>query len=609
MNTAPPQENSKPKTDPQQWLARSNRIIALAAALLAASAVGFILLLLNLSLQHEAVMDNLVRMRMARTAAVGLLQATIDAETGQRGYLLTNDEEYLLPFETGRTGARASLERLRDTAGNTEQLAPELARVAALTDEALRVLEGTVELQRRGRLRTQMLHDELDRAKATMDPLRAEITGMLRQIERISESGRARERATRGAIYWIAGLMGALTVMAAGLTLWALRLERRSWREALDALSRANVAAERAAERAAASDLAKTRFLAVASHDMRQPLHALTLYLSALDKRVEGAEARDILGRMERATQSMVGMFATLLDLARIQANVVKPEIESFALDEVIARVVANHADGAVEAAPTALQIRSDPVLLERLLRNLVANAVKHGGGKARIEVRATDDVAEIAVADDGPGIPVEEQDHIFEEFVRLDKSGGAEGLGLGLAIVKRIADILHMPLELRSSPGKGARFTVRPPLSRKAGARAAASTAAPTPLTGVPVLVMDDDPLAREAVSGALRDLGAVVQACADEAGVRAALAAGARPRLMVMDLRINGQLQGLDISRRARAELNPPPSVIMITGDTGPETLEALRSSGFKWLIKPVDPRDLSEAAAAGLKTTISA
>jgi CheY-like chemotaxis protein len=244
--------------------------------------------------------------------------------------------------------------------------------------------------------------------------------------------------------------------------------------------------------------------------------------------------------------------------------------------------------------------VRSDPVLLERLLRNLVANAVKHGGGKARIEVQALGDAAEIAVADDGPGIPAEEQERIFEEFVRLDKSGGAEGLGLGLAIVKRIADLLQLQLELRSSPGNGARFIVRPPLSRKAGASQPAASTLAASLEGVPALVMDDDPLAREAVSGALRDLGAEVQSCANEAGVRAILDVGMRPRLLVMDLRIDGQLQGLDIATRARAILTPPPKVVMITGDTGPETLAALRASGYAWLIKPVDPRDLSAAAA---------
>ncbi|WP_395645034.1 ATP-binding protein [Terricaulis sp.] len=578
--------------------------------MLAASAVGFLLLLLNLSVQHEAVMDNLVRMRQARMAGVGLLQATIDAETGQRGYLLTNDEEYLAPLASGRIAARARLSELRERAGASGELEPQLVRVAALTEDALGALERTIELKRSGRLRAAALRVELDRAKASMDPLRTEISGVLRQIERISESGRARERSTRGAIYWIGGLLGALTVLAVGLTLWALGLERRSWRGALEALTRANEAAERAAEMAAASDLAKTRFLAVASHDMRQPLHALTLYLSALERRVQGEEARDILSRMERATQSMVGMFATLLDLARIQANAVKPEIEICALDDIIARVVDNHADGAVEAATTGLYVSSDPVLLERLLRNLVANAVKHGGGKARIEMRKAGDVAEIAVADDGPGIPPEERERVFEEFVRLDKSGGVEGLGLGLAIVKRIADILRMPLELQSAPGQGARFIVRPPLAM-AQTRAPSAPTPPglMPLTGVPVLVMDDDPLAREAVSGALRDLGAVVQACANESGVRAALTAGARPRLMVMDLRIDGQLQGIEIARRARAELDPPPAIIMITGDTGPETLEALRASAFKWLIKPVDPRDLSEAASASLKATISA
>jgi CheY-like chemotaxis protein len=334
---------------------------------------------------------------------------------------------------------------------------------------------------------------------------------------------------------------------------------------------------------------------------MRQPLHALMLYVSALEKRVQTADARDILAKMDRATRSMAGMFATLLDLARIQSGVFEPEITDFPLQEVIDRIIAESPEGALDAPTTHLSIHSDPSLIERVLRNLVGNAIKHGGGKARIEVAARGNEVEIAVADDGPGIAAEDQKRIFEEFVRLE--GRGDGLGLGLTIVKHIADLLDMPITLQSTLGHGARFSMRMPLAHAAAAPAEHSAAANNLLAGVPTLVVDDDPLAREAVSGVLRDLGAQVRACANEAEAQAALA-DFTPSLMVTDFRIEGQLCGLDVARRLHAKLATPPATIVITGDTEQETLAALTASGFAWLIKPVDPRILIETAAAQLR-----
>jgi CheY-like chemotaxis protein len=229
---------------------------------------------------------------------------------------------------------------------------------------------------------------------------------------------------------------------------------------------------------------------------------------------------------------------------------------------------------------------------------------MKHGGGQVRIETRVSGGAAEIAVIDNGPGIAPEDQSRIFEEFVRLDKTSGGGGLGLGLAIVQRIAGLLDLPLELHSAPGEGARFVVRPALVRSVEPPAPRVPDDAAPLAGASVLVMDDDALAREAVAGALRDLGADVQVCADGEGAEALLANGMQPRLLVMDFRIDGELLGIAIANRLRASVAPPPQVIMITGDTGAETLEQLRASGHAWLIKPVDPRNLREAAAAQLQ-----
>jgi CheY-like chemotaxis protein len=296
----------------------------------------------------------------------------------------------------------------------------------------------------------------------------------------------------------------------------------------------------------------------------------------------------------------MVGMFSTLLDLARIQAGAVEPEIEAVALQEVIDRIVAEHPGSQVEAVHTPYAVATDPLLLERMLRNLVSNALRHGGGKARITAEADGGIVEICVADNGPGIAPEDQARIFEEFVRLE--GRAEGLGLGLAIVKRIADLLEAPIEVISSPGQGARFSIKLPRASSSGAESEHSAAALT-LAGSQILVVDDEQLARGAVARIFSDLGAETRTAGNEAEAEAVLEQGFSPGLLVMDLRIDGELAGIDIGGRLRRRIDPAPRVIVVTGDTGPDALAQLRASGYQWLIKPVNPRDLAEAAAEQL------
>jgi CheY-like chemotaxis protein len=414
----------------------------------------------------------------------------------------------------------------------------------------------------------------------------------------LADNSRVEERRSTGRLYWLAAALAVLAMIAVALTGLAFYYERKAWRDTFGALSAAREAAEDAREKAAASDLAKTRFLAVASHDMRQPLHALSLYLSALDRRIENPEARGILAKMERATDSMIAMFSTLLDLARVQAGAVDPEIADFALQDVFDRLSAENPGGKVHIAPTSLSLHSDPALIERALRNLIANALKHGGGEVWLSARAVSGRAEIVVADNGPGIAEAYQEKIFDEFVRLESRG--EGLGLGLSIVRGIAAALEMPLDLESAPGQGARFILRPRLAHE-HAEAAKPGAESGSLDGAFALVVDDEQLAREAVASALTDIGARVRTAGDEAEALAILDTGFVPRLLVMDLRIDGQLQGIDIANRLRARIVPVPHVIVITGDTAADTLALLQETGFAWLIKPVNPRDLSQLAAA--------
>lgn len=525
--------------------------------------------------------------RAVRAEIAGAASAQGDAEALAGRYVATRNRALLVNYAEAESEARIRMANAIRLANSDAEISARLTSLENLIERRLNILDSEIAARPGSAAHNRPEQDVYTQFRRETDALQVLLNG------RIDEARVAEDQAHQR-LDLVTIILGILSLLTSALAILALRRERTQWRLAQDATEAAHAKAQE-------SDLAKTRFLAVASHDMRQPLHALTLYLSALERRVEGAEARDILQKMDRATQSMVGMFAMLLDLARVQAGVVQPEIVEVRLQEVFDRVVAENPGGKVDAEPTRAIVRTDPNLLERVIANLVANAMKHGGGKAHLETRVLSTFVEIDVADDGPGIAAEDQERIFEEFVRLDGRAGAEGLGLGLAIVKRISDLLGMPVRLVSAPGRGARFILRLPLVTVDGGPIDRASAEAVSLQGARTIVIDDDALAREAIAGALRDIGAEVRAGANEAELTTLLAHGDVPELLVMDLRIDGHLQGVDIARRACARLSPPPRVIVVTGDTAPETLAMLRASGFAWLIKPVDAQALSEAAAA--------
>ena len=207
------------------------------------------------------------------------------------------------------------------------------------------------------------------------------------------------------------------------------------------------------------SDNTKTRFLTAIGHDMRQPLHALLLYLSALDRRVKDDDAREILGKAERAAQSLASMIEALIQLARLDADKVEADSERVSLQNLFDDLVAQAPHAKADATP--LYVKSDPVLLDSIMQHLISNAARHGGGNAHLSAKEVGGAVEITVRDTGPGIAPEDQDRIFAEFVRLD-GAASSGLGIGLAVARKLATLLGHSIDVRSAPGEGAAFVIR---------------------------------------------------------------------------------------------------------------------------------------------------
>jgi signal transduction histidine kinase/CheY-like chemotaxis protein len=414
--------------------------------------------------------------------------------------------------------------------------------------------------------------------------------------------------------------IGVLGLLACGLVLLALQrraLRRLAARQAalqarLDqqaAELREALADTRAArDEAEAADLAKTRFLAAASHDLRQPLHALGLYMATLRGGPLAAAQAEVAERMAAAHAALDGMFAALLDVSRLDAGAVMPRWEIVPLAPLVRRLAdewAAEADArglrlAVFVADDDAASVSDPLLLERVLRNLIANAFKYTrSGGVLLACRTRTDAEgrrhhRIEVWDSGVGIAQADHERVFEEFFQLGNPGRdrREGLGLGLAIVRRLARVLGLEVALLSRAGRGSVFRVEGLVPAGAAPRAAAqSRAALSRLQGRVVAVIEDDAEVRDAMQRLLSMWGCEARVAAD---ADALLALGGAPaHAVVADRRLHEGRDGHAEARRLFRAWGRELPLLLVSGDAA--AVGAARADGVACLAKPVPPSRL--------------
>jgi signal transduction histidine kinase/CheY-like chemotaxis protein len=350
----------------------------------------------------------------------------------------------------------------------------------------------------------------------------------------------------------------------------------------------------------------KARVLAAASHDLRQPLHALNLFVAQLNAEPDPAERQRLVTRIDAAVNAMNELFNSLLDMSKLEAGVLETNLTEFPLAQLLARLETTFGEAVLAKGlrlrirPSDAWVRTDFVLLERILLNLVSNAVRytvHGG--IVIAARRRGERLRLDVWDSGIGIPVDQQQSIFREFYQVAQSGRSGGLGLGLAIVDRLCELLDHPLAMRSEPGKGSRFSISIPLAARPGGNAAdtpvAAAAIVDPMAGRLIVVVDDDPFVLDAMQGLLRSWGCRVIAEASEAAALGRLAeTGEEPDLIVSDYRL-ADGTGIDAIARIRTVSCSEIPAFLISGDTAPERLRDAAASGFHLLHKPVPPMAL--------------
>ncbi len=363
-----------------------------------------------------------------------------------------------------------------------------------------------------------------------------------------------------------------------------------------------------AREAAEQADRSKSRFLAAASHDLRQPMQSMFFFAEALHSHVHSPRGRDALAMLERGMETLKGLLDSLLDVSQLDAGVIEPRIEDIAVKPLLDDIGSSYAPVAAAKGLDLqvvnhhdLTVRSDRNLLGRMVRNLVENAIRYTErGVIRLECHPLDGHAGIQVRDTGIGISGEQMSWIFEEFYQVGnpERDRNQGLGLGLAIVQKLSALLGHPVEVRSELGKGSVFRISVPLGDAAEIPAPAPPPRETERGRLAVLI-DDDAIVLMGLRSIFQDWGYdTIVASSTEEALDRLRAAGRRPDVMVADYRLREHKVGTEAILKIRELAGAPVPAVLLTGDSGPDVMQEAERHGIGVMFKPVTARLLQEA-----------
>lgn len=358
------------------------------------------------------------------------------------------------------------------------------------------------------------------------------------------------------------------------------------------------------AERA---NMAKSRFLAAASHDLRQPVQSMFWFFGALEEQVHTYKIQSILDGMEQSLAGLKLLLDSLLDASKLDAGIIVPKQEDVAIGPLLARIAAEYGPSAAEAGlrfrtlPSRAMVRSDAALLERIIRNFIQNALRYTtSGGIVLGTRFRQGRLRIVVADTGLGIPEEKQEEIFEEFVQLGnpERDRSKGLGLGLAIVRRLSRLLGHKVGLRSRLGHGSCFFVETELIGFSATAAPAAHPSPAGFKLGVVLVIEDEALVRRGLCAMLQAWG--YTAIGAESGAEAVAELTRNqicPDIILADYRLRNGEVGPDAIAMVYVHCGHAIPAVIVTGDTAPERIREAQARNFRLLHKPIGVNDLRQ------------
>lgn len=561
--------------------------------------------------------------------AQSLRSALQDAERGQRGYLLTGQAAYLQPYETAVRAAPPLSRRLTELTADDPEQAPQVAELGPAIDAKLAELRRTLDTYRTsgfaaaqrivqtntGLQAMRSIETGLDRVVGTETRLRsvrlAELVAQERTLERIDITS-----AFLVLILILSGLVLALLNVRKSQRLqWeiqqraedAAQANRRLEKRNMD-LARAGELAREAREEARRAEQAKGRFLATASHDLRQPLQAVSLLNGTLRRMVKDPPIMEALEQQDEAIGTMSQLLNALLDMSKLEAGVIKPEPRVVPVSRMLTtmeqefRGIAANKGLELQVAACDAYVHTDPALLEQILRNLVSNAIKYTRvGCVRLRALADAPWVDIQVIDSGIGIPAEQLQLIGEEFYQIGVPSNStrEGYGLGLSIVRRLVKLLAVELQVTSEVGKGSVFSVR---IRQSAARAPLveqrqiipAATRNEHAASASILLVEDDPDVRNATRMLLSTEGYAVMTAASLAEALEKLRENGGADLLVTDFHLAGGETGVEVISRLREELTPQLKAVLITGDTSSAVKDLALDPNLRIVSKPVQAEE---------------
>ena len=401
-------------------------------------------------------------------------------------------------------------------------------------------------------------------------------------------------------LYIVVNTLYARNIQNNILKIILLRFENS---ELVSKLTHKNTEAQLQTEIAEKANLSKSQFLAAASHDLAQPLHSLSLFLSALENNNNPEQQREYINKANQCAKSMNDLFNVLMDISKLDAGVVESKLENFNSNDLI-NPIAQEFEINTQNSPLKFEIdidnysiETDGIIFQRIIRNLLSNAIKHNSqGVVGIRTQFKNGHVSFEVFDNGKGIPENQLDNIFLEYIQLDnpERDQKKGLGLGLPIVKRLSKLINADISVKSEIDKGTVFSLSIKCKDKSSALLTASNShnKTANLEKVNILFIDDDSLIRDGMQAMANIWGCqMLSAEDDEQAIELLIKQDITPDIIISDYRLRDNKTGIEAINRINDEFNSEFPALIITGDTSPEITKLIHSKAIKVIYKPID------------------
>ena len=426
--------------------------------------------------------------------------------------------------------------------------------------------------------------------------------------------------------HWIAGLIVLYLFITLGISrsirgsiMQSIRMRYEN-QNLLESLREEKQRAEVALELAEQANRAKSKFLAAASHDLRQPLHSLRLFTATLELQTRDTQHKTLVSQIDSSVKSLEDLFNALLDISKLDAGTLSVDKRNIYLDSLLAQIegefkpLAGEKELYFDVELADHVIFTDALLLERLIRNLASNAIRYTEkGGVVLSTTLEEGRVWLSIEDTGVGIPEADRVRIFEEFVQLGnvERDRNQGIGLGLSIVKRLALLLDVEIRTESTESGGARFLVGMPLGDRSKCQYLPVGFVETPgeqVDSLFVLVIDDEEEVCLAIEGLLETWGCIVMtATSGDAALKQLDEIGEVPDVVVSDYRLRQGETGGDVIRRIREHLQTEVPAIILTGDIAPDRLKDIQALGYPMLHKPCEPDILRKLLASSASSRV--